>query len=126
MTIKLLLLKSGEDLISDVKEFSVEDRTVGYLLDTPYIVKILDGDVTEETENSLAKEVSVTFYPYIPLSDQKEILIPSDWVVTIVDPVRQVREMYEERINAKIKNGKQSNDNKTNSIDEQPSFNQSN
>jgi len=126
MSIKLLLLKSGEDLITDVREFSVEDRTVGYLLDTPYIVKIIDGEITEETKNSLAKEVSVTFYPYIPLSDQKEILIPSDWVITIVDPVRQVREMYEERINEKMKNGKQSKDNKTDSVSEQSDSDQSN
>jgi hypothetical protein len=29
MTVKLLLLKSGEDIIADVKEMVVEDRPVG-------------------------------------------------------------------------------------------------
>ena len=104
MSVKLLLLKSGEDVIADVKELSVEERTVGYLLNTPYIAKITDGDVTGESVNNVSKQVSVTFYHYIPLSEQKEIPIPSDWVVTIVEPVNQVKEMYNQRIAEKSKN----------------------
>lgn len=108
MTIKLLLLKSGEDIIADVKDLSVEERTVGYLLNSPYSVKINTGDISLETQESQANKVSLTFYPYIPLTDQKEIPIPSDWVVTIVEPVNQLKKMYEERIN---KNGTKNNQN---------------
>jgi len=106
MTVKLLLLKSGEDIIADVKELSVGEKTVGYLLNTPYVVKIESGHITDETSKSISKQVEVTFYPYIPLSEQREIPIPSDWVVTIVEPVNQVEDMYNQRITEKNKNGK--------------------
>ena len=126
MTVKLLLLKSGEDIVADVKELSVEERTVGYLLTSPYIVKIADGDITNESESHLAKQVSVTFYPYIPLSEQREIPIPSDWVVTIVEPISKIIEMYNERIVEKSKNGKPNEDSQSIGIDEQSDSNQSN
>lgn len=122
MSVKLLLLKSGEDVIADVKELSVEERTVGYLLNTPYIAKITDGDVTGESVNNVSKQVSVTFYPYIPLSEQKEIPIPSDWVVTIVEPVNQVKEMYNQRIAEKSKNGKSKEDSQNTITAEQSNF----
>jgi hypothetical protein len=104
MTVKLLLLKSGEDIVADVKELSVEERTVGYLLTSPYIVKIINGNITNESESHLTKQVAVTFYPYIPLSEQREIPIPSDWVVTMVEPISKIIEMYEKRISQKKKN----------------------
>jgi hypothetical protein len=105
MSVKLLLLKSGEDVIANVREMTVEERTIGYFLNAPYIVKIIDGDVTNENVNNISKQVSLTFYPYIPLSEQKEIPIPSDWVVTMVEPINQVKEMYNQRIVEKSKNG---------------------
>ena len=119
MTVKLLLLKSGEDIIADVKELLVEEKNVGYLLNTPYIAKIVDGDVTDENQTKIAKKVSVTFYPYIPLTDQKEIPIPLDWVVTIVEPVGQLKEMYKNRISEKLKHEKEKENDEIVSIDEQ-------
>jgi hypothetical protein len=126
MTVKLLLLKSGEDIVADVKELSVEERTVGYLLTSPYIVKIINGNITNESESHLTKQVSVTFYPYIPLSEQREIPIPSDWVVTIVEPISKIIEMYDQRIAEKSKNGKSKENNQSIGIDEQCNFDQSN
>jgi len=106
MTVKLLLLKSGENVMTDIQELSVEGRTVGYLLDRPYIVNLGKSEVASE-DNAMS-QVPITFYPYLPLSDDKEIPIPSDWVVTIVEPIGQVKEMYEERINQVTKDGEQS------------------
>ena len=40
MTIKLMLLKSGEDIIADVKEIkSTEQEVIGYFFHDPLIVK---------------------------------------------------------------------------------------
>ena len=51
MTIKLLLLKSGEDIISDIKEMVIgedEDRrVVGYFLNKPCLVKMRDPNLLE-------------------------------------------------------------------------------
>ena len=117
MTVKFLLLKSGEDIIANVNELSIEEKTVGYLLEKPYIVKINSGNISLESEETQENKVSIVFYPYIPLTSQREIPIPSDWVITIVEPIEQLKRMYEEKTTKTLKNGKQ--DNKTTSIDKQ-------
>ena len=52
MTIKLMLLKSGEDVIADIQEMCVgtdEDRQViGYQLNKPCVVKMRDPNVINE------------------------------------------------------------------------------
>lgn len=90
MSVKLLVLKSYEDVIADVKEMLSGDKVVGYILNNPYVTRL---------ENS--EPPSVTFYPYIPLSSDKSIPIPCDWVVTIVEPLEEVKNSYLEKINAK-------------------------
>jgi len=99
MTIKLLLLKSGEDIISDIQEMNVgedEDRRViGYFLNKPCIIKIRDSQVlTEETEKNQKSAFQVSLYPWMPLSADKIIPVPADWVVTIVEPKDKLKEMY--------------------------------
>jgi|688.fasta_scaffold235413_2 hypothetical protein len=91
MSVKLLILKSYEDVIADVKEMMSGDRVVGYLLSNPFVTKLNDG--SQETP------ASVTFYPYAPLSKQKEIPIPCDWVVSIVEPLDEVKQSYLEQVN---------------------------
>lgn len=118
--VKLVLLKSGEDLIASVRDLRAEEKTIGFVLEKPYIVKINSGDISLETQESLVNKVSLTFYPYIPLTEQKEILIPADWVVTIVDPIGDLKKMYVDRIN---ENGNKTN--KNNIVDEQSNSNQS-
>ena len=48
MTVKLLLLKSGEDVIADVSEMAVgedaDKKVLGYFLDKPCVVKILNAE----------------------------------------------------------------------------------
>ena len=73
MTIKLMLFKSGEDLIADVAEMVVgEDeeskRTVGYFLTKPCIVKMRNPTQVEDAEN---KKLDLKFlfflgFPFLP------------------------------------------------------------
>ena len=39
MSVKLVMLKSGEDIIADVKELKTEEGIVGYYFHNPLIVK---------------------------------------------------------------------------------------
>ena len=96
MSVKLLILKSYEDVIADVKEMMAGDKVIGYVLSNPFVTRL-----ESSTEDASA---NVTFYPYIPLSKQKEIPIPCDWVVSIVEPLDEVKESYLERLNAKPEN----------------------
>lgn len=93
MAVKLLVLKSYEDVIADVKEMLSGDKVVGYMLEHPYVTRLENGD-----------EPSVAFYPYVPLSADKSIPIPLDWVVSIVEPLDEVKQSYIEKINGKFKN----------------------
>lgn len=116
MTIKLMLLKSGEDLIADIREMVVgeneERRVIGYYLTRPCIVKMLGANhSTEETDGAKKSGFQVSLYPWMPLSADNEIPIPADWMVTMVEPTAKLKEMY---ITDVINYGKQ-NDQTSNS-----------
>ena len=110
MTIKLMLLKSGEDVISDVTEMCVgteENRQViGYHLHKPCVVKMRDPNVIKEDGPKKQSGFQVSLFPWIPLSAETRIPIPADWLVTMVEPAYKLKEMYVEDI---VNYGNQSN-----------------
>jgi len=128
MTVKLLLLKSGEDIIADVNEMSVgedeERRVVGYYLTKPCIVKMRYPELLNESEGGTNKKAGyeVSLFPWMPLSSEKTIPIVADWVVTMVDPVIKLKEMYFTDVVNYGKgegNGEGGKDNQTSDSDEQ-------
>ena len=112
MSIKLLLLKSGEDIICDVAEMASSDdknerRVLGYYLTKPCVVKMRNPNVLSEEQEGNAQKAGyeVSLFPWIPLSKDETIPIPADWLITLVEPVTKLKEMYIED----IVNGNQSN-----------------
>ena len=108
MSIKLVLLKSGEQVISEAKEIVSQDKESGerevhgYLFEKPHKVTVrTDILLTESVNLTDTREVQVSMTPWILLSSDDKITIPADWVVTIVEPVESVKEMYEEKVNGK-------------------------
>ena len=128
MTIKLLLLKSGEDIIADISEMTVgedEDRrVVGYFLNKPCIVKMRYPELLKEQSEGPNKKAGyeVSLFPWMPLSAEETIPVVADWVITMVDPVIKLKEMY---ITDIVNHGKDGagKDNQTDSSDEQPKVN---
>ena len=107
MTIKVLVLKSGEDVIADVQEMmSSSDQVIGYFLNKPCVVKLQ----AKETNT----DVSVRMHPWMPIARETMIPVSADWVVTMVTPVEKIQEMYENQV---LNDGKE-NDSTTDS-DEQ-------
>lgn len=110
MTIKLLQLKSGEDVIANVEEMSVgedaEKRIIGYYLNKACVVKLRNPNLKENK-----KGYEVSLFPWMPLSAEDTIPIVADWVVTIVEPVEKLVQMYTED----VVNG---TNNQNNSVDE--------
>jgi hypothetical protein len=103
MTVKLLLLKSGEDLIADIQEMVVgEDenaRVIGYFLTKPCIVKMRNPNMlTENTEGVQKSGFQVSLYPWMPLSKDEVIPLTTEWVVTMVTPTDKLTEMYMEDV----------------------------
>ena len=111
MSVKLVMLKSGEDIITDVKELKSEEGIVGYYFHDPLIVKMYHPEeptVLNEEGSSREYEsmISVQFYPWIPLSEESRIPCSADWVVTIVEPVKNIKKLYQERLDGRHKGNK--------------------
>ncbi len=99
MTIKLLFLKSNEELIADVQEMVVGEneetsRVVGYYLTKPCLVKMRNPNLVKQEGERKTAGSSVSLYPWIPLSKDETIPVPTDWVITMVEPVQGLKEMY--------------------------------
>ena len=110
MTIKLMLLKSGEDVISDVTEMCVgtdeKRQVIGYNLNRPCVVKMRDPNLMKEEGPKKQSGFSVSLFPWMPLTKQETIPVPADWMITMVDPIDKLKEMYIEDIVEYGKNSK--------------------
>ena len=95
------LLKSGEDVIADIAEMVVEEKVVGYIFKTPGVVKLM-GDPIKDGLNKAPCKIQIT--PWMPLSKDDKIPVVADWVITITEPIEQLKDMYQKGIK---KNGNQ-------------------
>ena len=103
MSIKLTLLKTGEQLISDMKELSEEgkDEPKAYLLENPHTVEINEKQfITEEEKEEGDFGINVSLLPWIILSKDKKMLIPVDSVLTVVEPLESVTQLYLDKVNS--------------------------
>ena len=111
MSIKLAILKSGEDVVADIQEMVFEEKVVGYFFNKPCAVKIRKNGEEED------KSFQISLFPWMPLSKTTKVPITLDCVVTIVDPIETLENMYKRDV---LKNGQNS------SLDEQFDSDQSN
>tara|TARA_Y100001972_G_scaffold86369_1_gene105706 strand:- start:217 stop:576 length:360 start_codon:yes stop_codon:yes gene_type:complete len=99
MSVKLAILKSGEDIVADIKEMIVGEgddaRVVGYYLNRPCGVTLNSKQLKIDDEKDTYQ---LKLFPWCPLTKQEKIPIPSDWVVTIVEPIDKITEMYKKEV----------------------------
>ncbi len=104
MTVKLAHLKSGENIISDIQEMVIgEDpenqRVVGYLFIKPQVVLLKDFEtISKNDEEKLKHSFDINLLPWIPFTKDEKIPVPSEWVVTIIEPLTKLKKMYEKSI----------------------------
>ena len=100
MSIKLAILKSGEHVISDVKELVADEKLHGYLFQNAYTLDSRPPEfVSEEQQESGIHDIEVLLRPWLIFSEERKIPVRADWLVTIVEPVPKIKELYEERVN---------------------------
>jgi hypothetical protein len=100
MSIKLALLKSGETIISDVKElFTGEGEFRGYLFNKPHKIETRKTLLLTEENQNPRGDLEVSLSPWIVLTSDEQIPISPDWVVTVVEPIETIKQMYEEKLN---------------------------
>jgi hypothetical protein len=103
MSVKLAVLKSGEQVIAEAKELvsKDEEKVRGYLFTRPHKVVTAQPMLLTEEETQNDSSLEVTLSPWIILSADTEVVVPTDWVVTIVEPLESVVKMYQEKTDGK-------------------------
>ena len=96
MSVKLAILKDNEQVISDIKELVDDGKPVGYMLKSPHRVIINQPFLKENLDDET--KVQVTLTPWILMTEDKEIVIPGNHVVTIVEPIDSIKKMYSEKV----------------------------
>ena len=100
MSVQLALLKSGEEVIADIKEYrDSDDKLISYLFKDPYIVKVKTSQVLVEEKGTPKHEV--VYYKWMSLSKDDDIIVNKDWIVCISDPLDTIKKSYEDRMNGR-------------------------
>lgn len=103
MSLKLLLLKNGDQLVSEVKSVKDEDgkKVYSYILTNPMKIEEQDEDdflLEGEEEVQIAddeEELTLSMTRWPRFSEEDTLYLSPDWVVTLVNPIPQLTEMYE-------------------------------
>ena len=99
MSVRLALLRSGEYVISDISEMIKDERMIGYILTKPCVVEVKDAQPVSRSilgkSEASKKTLSINLFPWIPFSSDEDILIPMDWIVTLVSPFEDLMEIYQ-------------------------------
>ena len=105
MSIKITVLKSGEQIISDMKELMAENenKVQAYMLVNPHTYELSEKQFMTEEEKELEDSdfgINVSLLPWIILSKDKKMIIPTDSVLTVVEPLESVTQMYLDKMKA--------------------------
>ena len=105
MSIKITVLKTGEHIISDMKELMTEgeENAQAYMLVNPHTYEINEKQFITEEEKELDEGdygINVSLLPWIILSKDKKMIIPTDSVLTVVEPLESVTQLYLDKINS--------------------------
>ena len=98
MSIKLVILKSGETVISDIHEMILgeeeDKKVIGYYLYNPCAIFLESLDENIQVDEKT--KMSVRLIDWMPLAKDRKIPIVADWVVGIIDPVDSLTDTYKE------------------------------
>ena len=70
----------------------------GYLLNQPQKVFVNKSILLTEDQSLEDVNVEITFSPWIILTSNQDIVVSTDWVVTVVEPIESVVKMYQEKL----------------------------
>ena len=98
MSIKILLLRSNEEIITEAQEIDDPEtkEPVGFHLHKPFRLEIVsdEGELVFNRE----KGYSLSWFPFAPLSKDKDFFLPSEHVITAYDPLDSIVDQYVQAI----------------------------
>ena len=65
MSIKLVVMKSGEQIIADIQEMVVENKAVGYYLNKPCSIQMINRDKEEVLINGTKSAFDVSLFLFL-------------------------------------------------------------
>ena len=72
--------------------FRDSDKLYSYVLNKPHKVTATKPILlTEDVDNE--RNVEITLSPWILLTEDKEMTVPREWVITIVNPIESIVQM---------------------------------
>ena len=96
MSIKVIKLKSGEDVVADISEVQHKDTGVrqAFIFNKAYSITI-EKQIVEGTEGRNQQYTGrILLESWQPLTHDEDIAVNPDWVVSIVEPIMSVLEAY--------------------------------
>ena len=94
MAIKILMLKSGEDVICDVSNMGVEvegkEKVIGYYMTKPCT---FEGEPSGEPNC-----YNIKLKAWTPLAKDTIVPITAEWVITILDPIDDLARIYHKQV----------------------------
>ena len=88
-----MLFRSTKEMTIDV---GGQQKVVGYYLTFPHRVKLI---APRESEGSTNVKTGLHMIPWVPLSKDKTIPIVADWIVSAMEPLDAVKELFVKRLN---------------------------
>ena len=104
MSVKLLLLKSGEEVITEVQELMDPEtkEPIGFRLHKPFRLDIVSDDQGIVLDRN--KGYQVSWFPWAPLSKDKDFYLPGHHVLTVYNPLDSIAEQYVNAIKDEVYN----------------------
>ena len=96
MAIRVVKLKSGEDVVADVSEVQHKDTGVRqtFIFNKAYVITV-EKQIVEGTEGRNQQYTGrILLEKWQPLTHDDDIAVNPDWVVSIVEPIMSVLEAY--------------------------------
>ena len=90
MAVKIVRLKSSEDVIGDVVSENSEN------------IRVSNPAMLMPVGDPRGGNVQMGLAPWMPFSDQKEIDFPRDWVLVVGDPVQDLVNNYNQAFGSGI------------------------
>jgi len=97
MTVKIAILKSGENILCDIKEGYDNDKLITYFLENPCTINLKGKYSITDDNGEQQNQISVALHSWPSFSKDTTVAIPIDWLVTIVEPMSGIKKMYEDR-----------------------------
>ena len=98
MSIKILLLRSNEEIITEVQELADPEtkESIGFKLHKPFRLDIVSDE--EGLVFNREKGYSLSWFPWAPLSKDKDFFLPAGHIITAYDPLDSITEQYVQAI----------------------------